>query len=116
MRKSTLTLTADCAVCNVTYYGGAERFENPFCDDCGGPLAIRPAAPEKPKPAPVLNKKQRAALTRLLKLAPAQIQSLAFNANLAERYGATEPQCVRASQERKQLLADVETLKELVAQ
>lgn len=115
MRKSTLTLTADCAVCNVTYYGGAERFENPFCDDCGGPLAIRPAAPEKPKPAPVLNKKQRAALTRLLKLAPAQLQRLAFNANLADARGANSPECLRSSRERKQLLADVDTLTELTA-
>lgn len=111
------TLTADCPRCNETYFGPPERFENnPLCVECGGVLVPRPtSAAPKPAPAPVLNKKQRAALKRLLKLAPAQLQRLAFNANLADACGVTSPECTRASKERRQLLADVDTLTELTA-
>ena len=60
------------------------------------------------------NGRHRNAIKRLLKLASAQVSRIAFNANLADKHGATSPECVRASKERKQLLADIETLTELV--
>lgn len=109
------TLTADCAACQSTYYGSAERFENDLFCACGGPLVFRlSASPAAPKPERVLTKAQRAALKRLLQLAPAQLKRLAFDASLAEQYGATDAQCVRARKKRRQLLADVETLQELI--
>ena len=39
-----------------------------------------------------------------------EAQRLAFDANLAEKLGATAPEAVRASRDRRRILAAIETL------
>lgn len=110
------TITADCPVCNETYYGQPAQFQNARCVVCSGPLT--PRAVDEPKKqaatTPTLTKAQRAALARLLKLVAPQVARIAFNANLADRYNAQSAECIAASKERKQLLADEQTLKTLL--
>ena len=111
------TITADCPACNETYYGQPAQFKNARCVVCGGSLTPRATPPETQKraaPTATVTKAQRAALGRLLKLVAPQVSRLAFNANLADRYNAQSAECLAASKERKQLLADQETIKTLL--